>query len=315
MNLNRSLKVFIGLILSLFIAFIILGSMEEVETFRYDDTDEEAIYLYNPQTASLEQIVLYLDSIIDTENKREIVDYVLSLLYKGVRSSDYEPTIPSESSVNYFVVDGRNVIFNLNRDVYALDKEKRLIMLSSIVASLVSFDSITSVEFYVEGMAMTDDMGQSIGKLSKQDVIMSYDTIEQMESTNEWMVYLPTESGKNLERQSVLLTSRHYEKPEEVLLNYLLFQDDRPIFGEKTTLIDVYTVNGICFVDMDESFQRIPLPEGISERIAIYSIVNSLSELEDIDYVQFMIDGEIVETFHGTLSLNRLLEMNYVLVE
>lgn len=315
MNLNRSLHIFIFIIISIALAFIILGSMEEVETFRNEYMEGEAIYLFDSNEGSLVQIPLYLDQIVDTDNTRQIVEYVLGLLTNGVRSSEYEPTISDPALVKYYIIDGRNVILNLARDYQSMPKEKRLLMVSSIVTTIVSFDAIDSVEFYIEGIPMKDDLNQTVGKLYGRDIVMNSGTIEQVESTNEWIVYLPTEDGKNLERRSVVLTSSHYEKQEEVIMNYLLRQDNRPIMGKGTKLVDIYTNNGICFIDMDSSFQSIPLPDGMSERIAIYSIVNSLCELDNVDYVQFMVDGEIVDTFRGTFSLDRLLEVNYVLVK
>ena len=51
----------------------------------------------------------------------------------------------------------------------------------------------------------------------------------------------------------------------------------------------------ICYVDLSKDF--LSAVKGVEREVTLYSIVNSLVELSDINKVQFSIDGETVKYF------------------
>ena len=58
------------------------------------------------------------------------------------------------------------------------------------------------------------------------------------------------------------------------------------------------TKDGICYVNLDESF--LTVVNNVSTDVAVYSIVNSLVELSNINKVQILINGEVAESFQTT---------------
>lgn len=58
------------------------------------------------------------------------------------------------------------------------------------------------------------------------------------------------------------------------------------------------TKDGICYVNLDESF--LTVVNNVSTDVAVYSIVNSLVELSNINKVQILINGEVPESFQTT---------------
>jgi germination protein M len=62
-------------------------------------------------------------------------------------------------------------------------------------------------------------------------------------------------------------------------------------------LINIETKEGICFVNFSEDLITKHWGGTAGEIFTIYSIVNSLTELDYIDKVQFLIEGKKQETF------------------
>ena len=69
----------------------------------------------------------------------------------------------------------------------------------------------------------------------------------------------------------------------------------------------------ICYVDLGSGFND--LLAGISSEVTVYSIVNTLCELSNVNRVQFTIDGEAQEQYGEMNSFHSVLERNLNLVE
>ena len=88
-----------------------------------------------------------------------------------------------------------------------------------------------------------------------------------------------------------------------------------PTIPEGTTLLNVTTKEGICYVDFNEKFLE-KIPE-ITNETAIYSVVNSLMELpkRNISKVQFLINGEVVPTYREGFAFDGYFERNLSLIK
>ena len=80
-----------------------------------------------------------------------------------------------------------------------------------------------------------------------------------------------------------------------------------------TKLLGISTDEGVCYVNLSEEFLK-PLPD-VKESVSLYSIVNSLCQLPNIDKVQFAINGDSERTFIEDISFSTLFEKNKELVE
>ncbi|HHX17275.1 MAG TPA: GerMN domain-containing protein [Clostridium sp.] len=67
------------------------------------------------------------------------------------------------------------------------------------------------------------------------------------------------------------------------------------VIPEGTRLLSIQTEDGICTVDLSEEFVSNQPGGTAAETITINSIVNTLTELEHVDSVQFRIEGSIRE--------------------
>ena len=78
-----------------------------------------------------------------------------------------------------------------------------------------------------------------------------------------------------------------------------------PSVNPQTKIINVMTKDGICYVNLDSSF--LSAVNNVSTEISIYSIVNSLIELSNVNKVQILINGEVPANF-ATSTFERNLD-------
>ena len=71
-----------------------------------------------------------------------------------------------------------------------------------------------------------------------------------------------------------------------------------PSINPNTKIINVMTKDGICYVNLDENF--LTVVNNVSTDVSIYSIVNSLVELSNINKVQILINGEVPSSFSSS---------------
>lgn len=69
------------------------------------------------------------------------------------------------------------------------------------------------------------------------------------------------------------------------------------LIPEGTRLNSVTVKDGLCTVDLSAEFTDKASGGSASDTLCVYSIVNSLTELEGIDEVMFLIDGKTVEIY------------------
>lgn len=107
-----------------------------------------------------------------------------------------------------------------------------------------------------------------------------------------------------------LLVEQLLEGPEE--LTDVNTSELRQTIPDGTTLNSLTIRDNVCYLDFSKEFDNVQAE--VKSEIVIYSIVNTLCELSDVNKVQFMIDGEQQETYGDTKDFNVPFERNLDLV-
>ena len=81
-----------------------------------------------------------------------------------------------------------------------------------------------------------------------------------------------------------------------------------PTVPPETKIRDVKVVDGICYVDLSMEFVTKHGGGSSGEAFTIYSIVNSLTELSNINKVQFLIEGEKLDEYKGDFDFGKPFE-------
>ena len=80
----------------------------------------------------------------------------------------------------------------------------------------------------------------------------------------------------------------------------------RPTIPKGTMLLNVSVVDRVCLVNFSAEFLQNRPRNELDERMTVFSVVNSLTQLEEVDSVEILVEGSSVERYHE-LNLSREL--------
>lgn len=87
-----------------------------------------------------------------------------------------------------------------------------------------------------------------------------------------------------------------------------------PSIPDGTQLLDISILNGVCTVDFSQAFVDNHISGSSNDLMTVYSIVNTLTEFDSIDKVQFLIEGKTGATF-GNFVFNEAFARRQDLIE
>lgn len=267
----------------------------------------EDIKLYYP-TSELDLEVK--DVNLSSTNKQSLIEEVRDMLTK----------IEDEDVMNYYNSDIYLSSVELNEDTLIVHLDgvytkfslgERTLIKSGIIKSYSNFDFISNIKFYLNGSEMEDEYGKKIDNIRISDIITLDDDsiasniiicnlyyvindkldIEERTFENQSTVYL----AKNIVEELIKgPTNKDYTNP----------------IPKETKVKQLEIKDGICYLDFNKEFvSRHPGGE-LNETLTIYSIVNTLTELNEINSVQFLIDGEKVDEYKGNYDFSMPFNRN-----
>lgn len=83
---------------------------------------------------------------------------------------------------------------------------------------------------------------------------------------------------------------------------------------KKTELLDVKIKDGVATINLSQSFRENFEGGATGEQMVLYSIVNSLTSLEGVDSVEFLLEGELKAAILGGLDTSTPIKANGSLI-
>lgn len=313
-----SVKMFKNLILFLFISLAVSSCASAPESKKegivlYTAADKEA-------SSDVEMVEVYLN---DGRNLSSVELPVIegssfaSILYyleKGMPEQDLYNTI-----ANIDVIDEIS-LENDTLNIYFSDKYKELapmediLLRSSIVKSFTSLDEVSYVAFYLDNIPLKSSNNSAVGKYSADDIAYSNEIISDLVYYEEHTIYYPKADALQavLEEMEIGMNDNICDEIVAMLMT-VSEKNPEPAIPAGTKVISSNIVDGVCFLDLSEEFLNNNAGD-LSDNLAIFSIVNSLTSLPDVTKVQFFIEGEKVDLLRGENYLYEEFEFNHKIV-
>lgn len=206
-----------------------------------------------------------------------------------------------------------HLMINFDVDYYNEKGFIEVLHRASIVKTLTQINEIEFIVFNVNGQPLIDSNDKPVGLMTKEDFI---DDIE-METIYTLTVFFANEDGTGLKQFDKVIYDSGNVSMEQLVIRQLIAGPTElgytATIPDGTTLYKATTKDGICYVDFNKNF--LNKISTITDEVAIYSVVNSLVELPNINKVQFMINGETKKTFSEGMAFDKLFERNLSLIE
>ena len=260
------------------------------------------------QNAGVEAKVYYLDSEennIVYENVSvsgaEIEDKVIKIIEKmksSASNSAYKSAIPQDVKFNSVSVKNGVAIVDFSKDIYDCDRLTAVLLRAALVNSLTSVVGVNSVLITVNDEPYLEN-GNEVGAIHSTDVVT--DVYGETTTTKHIKLYFSSGDGLFLvpEMREVVISDK--ESLELTVVKELLkgpSEDElTKTMPTETKILSVETKEGVCFVNLSQDFITKHTGGTAAEAVTVYSVVNSLIELENIEKVQFLIEGQKSELF------------------
>jgi len=203
-----------------------------------------------------------------------------------------------------------NVYFD--QQYYNMDATRQALYRGAVVKTLTQIDGIDYVMFYVDGISATYLNGTTIGMMSASDFIDADDNNASNLQWSDLILYFANSKGDKLVKENFSVAYSRNVSIERAIVEQLIKGPDITTDGvtlpANLKLLNISVKDGICYVNLDSEF--LTQIVNVSSSIPIYSIVNSLCELDNIDKVQFLINGDSKKVYRESISLDAPFSMN-----
>lgn len=207
------------------------------------------------------------------------------------------------SILNWHIED-TVLILNLSEEYRSLSGTTEVLVRAAIVRTMLQIQDLTGVSFLVNGVALTDNLGETVGLMDRDTFIQNDgNEINTYELVKVKLYFTNEEADKLLAANR----EKHYSTNtplERFVVEELIagpsgqVEGLYPTMNPDTKVINVMTTEGICYVNLDSNFMNVI--NNTSLELEAHSIANSLLELNNINKVQILVNGEVPEVFQGT---------------
>ena len=227
--------------------------------------------------------------------------------------------LPEIAYYGIFVRNETAVEINFKQGYAQMPDLQKGLCEAALVHTFAGFPGIDRIYLYEEGVPLSSLDRNLTFERKAGDVYLSFvDSTERVVTQTETLYFFDERRGKlTAVRQNV--SRPVYESRGRALLLALQKGPADPGLGSlldgEITINDVRIRGGVCYVDFDHDFVKAYSEKGANKFLLVYSIVNSLTSLEKVEYVQFLINGENPEKYNETLALKMLFRKNLVYAE
>jgi germination protein M len=222
---------------------------------------------------------------------------VVDAFASGPENSNTGLVLPPEFKIRERSYIGKRAYIDLEGSFNSLEASDRILCVGALVYTLTDMSFINEVYLTVDGQPyMTQEDGTAL--------VMNRENLRNNPSIaaekTQWQTvtlyfgsrdknYLMSEQRSIQVKQSLSLEYQIVEQlingPEKNMLTQLV--------PSSTKIKDIKTEEGICYVNLSDGF--VKSGSGDAMELTIYSIVNSLTELDSVSKVQFLIEGEKID--------------------
>ena len=188
---------------------------------------------------------------------------------------------------------------------------------AAVVKTLTQLPGVDHVTFYVDGAPATYADGTVIGMMSADDFVEESGRNSADIQSADIKLYFANAKGDKLIPMDMNVTYNKNVPIERVVVEQLI--NGPGISGYYRTLpanvklLGISVTDGTCYVNLDSTF--VGGMVNAAEMVPVYSIVNSLCDLPQIDRVQILINGESNRMYRESISLETKFTTNEDIVQ
>ena len=216
---------------------------------------------------------------------------ILEQYLQGPKSQKLTTPYPPELTVEGVLLENGLLTVNLSEEALELTGVERTLAAACLVYTMTQFSDITALRLTAGEAPLTGVWGET---LELSDFLPADDTATSDQVTVR--LYFSDLQGRYLQEETRSKSSSGEEELPEYILQQLLVgpesENARNVLPEGTKLLGVQTEEGVCTVNFSMEFLRNRPKTHRLARLAVFAVVNSLTELPQVECVRFLCEGE-----------------------
>lgn len=200
---------------------------------------------------------------------------------------------------------------HFSKEYSSLKSSREILARAAVVRTLNAIPGVDSVLLYVEDAVFRDANGRIPGPLTAGDFELTF--FENLASAR-LKLYFSDEEGRELCEEVREVSYGFGTTLYEMVLTQLIAGPEnealRAVLPQDTRILSVNLNNGICYVLLSNNVIGSLEELGVKPKTMVYSIVNSLTELSNVNRVVIRFEGMDGEPFGEDLPLADALERN-----
>lgn len=233
------------------------------------------------------------EHVLKSESREKQAKEIMKLLASAPENANYRRTIPEGVEVLDLVFDKGTITINFDHNYEDVTGYTEVLIRAAIVKSLLQIKGVESVTFYVADKPLLDSKGILVGSMSGETFIEDYGQETDSLIKTTLTLYFASADGQSLVKKYVDVYYNNNIARERLVIENLIKgideQDAKSPIPSGTKLLNITVTDGVCYVNFDSTFLNVD--SGMSADVVVYSIVNSLTELDNINKVQLLVNG------------------------
>ncbi|KAB2952740.1 GerMN domain-containing protein [Heliorestis acidaminivorans] len=146
---------------------------------------------------------------------------------------------------------------------------------------------------------------------------LDLDNLNFLEEQFILTLYFADPKGQNLiaEERSIPKTeSLARSAVQELIKGPGLAGGSLPTVPAGTRLLDINIKDGVCIVDLSKEFKTNHEGGSAGETLTVYSIVNTLTQFPSVEKVQFLVEGQYIDTIAGHVDVSEAMARHNTMI-
>jgi germination protein M len=275
--------------------------------------DEYEVFYLNSNVTTLVQGEVKLDH----DAGEELVWDLLDALQTQPSDAGMRQTIPTDVQVQGITLATYQITVDFNEAYHNLASIDEILTRAAIVKTLLQNTDYLYVLFTVDGEPLMTESGATVGAMGLDSFVENPGQQINSSQVATLTLYFANADGTALVPETRQVHYSSNTSVDKLVMEQLI--EGPKVSGAQATiptgtrLITISTVDGVCYVNFDETFFN--QNQEITEQVVLYSIVDSLTELQTIDRVQLSVNGDTTGKVRFTYGLSSMYEEDLGLVQ
>ncbi len=209
------------------------------------------------------------------------------------------------------------LVLNFDTSYKSLTSTEEVLTRAAIVRTLYAIEGVDGISITVAGEALMDALGNPVGVMTADQFVDNPGTEINSYEQARLHLYFAGEEGTTLVDTYRTIAYNTNISMDRLVMEQLIagpnIAEVRATVPADTKIISIAVNDGVCYVNLDDKF--LSAMQGVSAEVTIYSIVNSLAELTNVNKVSISVNGASDIMYRETISLSTVFERNLELVE